>query len=87
MAEQKKIQGWRDVQITLDMPLPVLVNFLNVLNQRLATIEDQVVVDFEGSKKTLTEVYKIQSEREAAEMAQQQEEQMPDNPQHINEGE
>ena len=71
--EQKKIQGWRDVQLTLDMPLPVLINFLNVLNQRLATIEDQVVVDFEGSKKTLTEVYQIQSEREAAEMAQEQE--------------
>ena len=75
MPEQKKIQGWADVQLTPDMPVSVLVNFLNVLNQRLAAIENQVVIDFEGSKKTLTEVYAIQSEREAAEAAQQMAEQ------------
>ncbi len=75
MPEQKKIQGWADVQLTPDMPVSVLVNFLNVLNQRLAAIESQVVVDFEGSKKTLTEVYAIQSEREAAEAAKQMAEQ------------
>lgn len=69
MAEEKKIQSWKDVQLTPDMPLTVLVNFLNVLNQRLAAIEDQVVVDFEGAKRTLSEIYAIQSEREAAEMA------------------
>ena len=86
MSEEKKIQGWKDVQLTPDMPVSVLVNFLNVLNQRLASIEDQVVVDFEGAKKTLTEVYQIQSEREAAEMAKKQAEPR-DNPQHINEGE
>lgn len=75
MSEEKKIQGWKDVQLSPDMPVSVLVNFLNVLNQRLASIEDQVVVDFEGAKKTLTEVYQIQSEREAAEMAKKAEEQ------------
>ena len=75
MSEEKKIQGWKDVQLTPDMPVSVLVNFLNVLNQRLASIEDQVVVDFEGAKKTLTEVYQIQSEREAEEMAKKQAEQ------------
>lgn len=75
MSEEKKIQSWRDVQLTPDMPLSVLVNFLNVLNQRLASVEDQVVVDFEGAKKTLTEVYQIQSEREAEEIAKKQAEQ------------
>ena len=75
MSEERKIQSWRDVQLTPDMPLSVLVNFLNVLNQRLASIEDQVVVDFEGAKKTLTEVYQIQSEREAEAMAKAQAEQ------------
>lgn len=75
MPEQKKIQGWADVQLSPDMPVSVLVNFLNVLNQRLAAIENQVVVDFEGSKKTLTEVYAIQSEREAAAAAEQMAEQ------------
>ena len=72
MSEEKKIQGWKDVQLSPDMPVSVLINFLNVLNQRLASIEDQVVVDFEGAKKTLTEVYQIQSDREAAEMAKKQ---------------
>lgn len=62
--EEKKLQGWADVVITPDMPLSVLVNFMNVLNQRLVTIEDQTVIDFEGSKKTLTEIYRIQAERE-----------------------
>lgn len=62
--EEKKSQGWTDVVITPDMPLSVLVNFMNVLNQRLVTIEDQTVIDFEGSKKTLTEIYRIQAERE-----------------------
>ena len=62
--DEKKSQGWADVVITPDMPLSVLVNFMNVLNQRLVTIEDQTVVDFESSKKTLTEIYKIQAERE-----------------------
>lgn len=75
MSEERKIQSWRDVQLTPDMPLSVLVNFLNVLNQRLASVEDQVVVDFEGAKKTLTEVYQIQSEREAEAIAKQQAEQ------------
>ena len=75
MSEEKKIQSWADVQLTPDMPVSVLVNFLNVLNQRLATIENQVVVDFEGAKKTLTEVYQIQSEREAEAMAKAQAEQ------------
>lgn len=75
MSEERKIQSWRDVQLTPDMPLSVLVNFLNVLNQRLASVEDQVVVDFEGAKKTLTEVYQIQSEREAEEIAKKQAEQ------------
>lgn len=72
MAEEKKIQSWRDVQLTPDMPVSVLVNFLNVLNQRLAAVEDQVVIDFEGSKRTLTEVYQIQSEREAEAAAKAQ---------------
>ena len=74
MSEERKINGWRDIQLTPEMPLSVLVNFLNVLNQRLVAIEDQVVIDFEGSKKTLTEVYRIQSEREAEAMLNKQEE-------------
>lgn len=62
--DEKKSQGWAGVVVTPGMPLSVLVNFMNFLNQRLVTIEDQTVIDFEGSKKTLTEIYRIQAERE-----------------------
>ena len=71
--DEKKSQGWADVIITPDMPLSVLVNFMNVLNQRLVTIEDQTVIDFEGSKKTLTEIYRIQAEREMETQAKSKE--------------
>lgn len=71
--DEKKSQGWADVVITPDMPLSVLVNFMNVLNQRLVTIEDQTVIDFEGSKKTLTEIYRIQAEREMEAQAAKEE--------------
>ena len=71
--DEKKSQGWADVVITPDMPLSVLVNFMNVLNQRLVTIEDQTVIDFEGSKKTLTEIYRVQAEREMESQAKAKE--------------
>jgi len=72
MAEEVKVQGWRDVQITPDMPLSAIVHFTNVLNQRLVTVEDLLRVD----GKTLTEIYaeQAQKEREAMEkqMAEEQ---------------
>lgn len=72
MAEEVKVQGWRDVQITPDMPLSAIVHFANVLNQRLVTVEDLIKVD----GKTLTEIYaeQAQKEREAMEkqMAEEQ---------------
>ena len=42
MEEQNKqtSQGWKDVQLTSDMSVSMLINFLNVLNQRLANLED-----------------------------------------------
>ena len=71
--DEKKSQGWADVIITPDMPLSVLVNFMNVLNQRLVKIEDQTVIDFEGSKKTLTEMYRILTERDKEAQAKSKE--------------
>ncbi len=85
MPEEKKIQGWRDVQITPDMPLSVLVNFMNVLNQRLASIEDVTQVPYENRMVSLTELYAIQAEQERKAMEEQQakaQEELPDNPQH-----
>lgn len=72
MPEEKKIQGWRDVQITPDMPLSVLVNFMNVLNQRLASIEDVTQVPYENRMISLTELYAIQAEQERKQMEEQQ---------------
>ena len=72
MPEEKKIQGWRDVQITPDMPLSVIVNFMNVLNQRLASIEDVTQVPYENRMVSLTELYAIQAEQERKQMEEQQ---------------
>ena len=81
-------QGWRDVQLTDQMPLVVLVNFLNVLNQRLCAIEDVTQVPYNNQMVSLTEFYAIQAEEERKQMEAAKAEQKPaDNPQHINEGE
>lgn len=63
--EQKQPQGWRDVVITPDMPLAAIVQFLNVLNQRLCTIEDNLMVEMPtGEKISITQAYALQAEAE-----------------------
>ena len=65
---EKKVQGWKDVVITPDMPLTAIVQFLNVLNQRLCTIEDNLSVEMQnGEKLSITEIYRIQAEQEEQE--------------------
>lgn len=63
----KQPTRWRDVVLTPDMPLNVLVHFLNdivhflnAINQRLCTIEDATTVD----GKTLTEIYAEEAAQE-----------------------
>lgn len=76
MPEEKQVQGWKDVQITPNMPLDVMVNFLNVLNQRLCAIENVVTVAGpDGKMISLTDLYAIQT----AEMQKQAEEQTQEN--------
>lgn len=78
MPEEKKITGWAQVNITPDMPLGLIVNFLNVLNQRLVTIENVVTVQGpDGKMISLTDLYALQSEEEAKQ-AQAQENQEPE---------
>ena len=63
MEEQNKqtSQGWKDIQLTPDMSVSMLINFLNVLNQRLANLEDIIEITAEdGRKMTLTEYYNLQ---------------------------
>lgn len=69
-------QGWRDVQIVADMPLSALVNFLNVLNQRLCAIEDITTIPGEDGKPiSLTDLYALQAEAAMKAQAEAQEEQ------------
>ena len=74
--EQKQPQGWRDVVITPDMPLAAIVQFFNVLNQRLCTIEDNLKVEMPtGEQLSISEVYRIQAEQE--QKAQKAQEEQP----------
>ena len=71
--KQEQEQGWRDVVITADMPLAALVQFFNVLNQRLCTIEDNLMVEMPtGEKISITQAYALQAEQERAQQAQQE---------------
>ena len=71
--EQRQPQGWRDVVITPDMPLAAIVQFFNVLNQRLCTIEDNLKVEMPtGEQLSISEVYRIQAEQEQQEQPQEQ---------------
>jgi hypothetical protein len=66
-------QGWKDVVITPDMPLGAIVQFFNILNQRLCTIEDNLLVEMPtGEKLSITQVYALQDEAERQEQNQQQ---------------
>lgn len=63
--EQKQPQGWRDVVISPDMPLAAMVQFFNVLNQRLCTIEDNTFVEMaNGEKLNITQIYMLQAQEE-----------------------
>ena len=65
--EQRQPQGWRDVVITPEMPLAAIVQFFNVLNQRLCTIEDNLMVEMPtGEKISITQAYALQAEQEKA---------------------
>ena len=74
MPENKKPTGaWKDVIFTPDMPLNLLVNTLNVLNQRLAAIEDKTMIKIPDEngvevEMSLTDYYILQAQKEIAEM-------------------
>lgn len=76
VEQQPQVQGWKDVQLTSQMPVDALVQFLNILNQRLVAIEDRTMIDGpDGTPISLTQAYEIQTkaemERQAAEAAEQ----------------
>ena len=73
--EQEQTQGWGDVQINSNMSLDMLVNFLNILNQRLVTIENFVTIpDQKGKMISITDFYQQQAQQaQAQEQAQSKE--------------
>lgn len=78
MENQTRIpQGWKDVTIVPDMPLTAMIQFLNILNQRLCTVEDNTFIkDDQGNMISLTKMYALeaQAEMEAQIRAQQEQE-------------
>ena len=68
-------QGWKDVNIVPDMPLTAMVQFLNILNQRLCAVEDNTFVkDDQGNMISLTKLYAIQAEEEMRAQTEAQQE-------------
>lgn len=63
---KQELQGWKDVQLNPDMSVGMLVGFLNVLNQRLATLEDIITIpDGDNGKMiNLTDYYNRQAQAE-----------------------
>ena len=71
--EQPEITGWAQVNITPDMPLGLIVNFMNVLNQRLVTVENLVTTTGpDGKAISLTDLYAIQTKQEQERLAKEQ---------------
>lgn len=78
-SEEKEPQGWKDVRITESMPLGAAINFLNVLNQRLAVVEDNITIKMENNgddkvenpikEVSLTDFYIEQDKKALAERA------------------
>ena len=66
MEENKQLTNtWRDVQLTHEMSAYLLIDFLNVLNQRLSLLEDVIKINDEnGNEISITEYYKRTSTQE-----------------------
>ena len=61
--QEQKFDGWRSAQIDENLPIGGLVQFLNVLNQRLILIEDALTIQDGDERITLSEYWvKIQKE-------------------------
>ena len=71
ILEQQQLQGWADVHLHGGLSVNALIDFLNILNQRVCTIENIVSVpDEQGRHHSLTEIYREQEK--AMQQAQNQ---------------
>lgn len=73
MAEENKqqVQTWKDVHISPELSASMLIDFFNILNQRMATLENIVTIpDNTGKMITVTELYARQAQAQAQAEAQ-----------------
>ena len=68
---EKEIKGWGDIQLDLNSPMGMLIDMINVLNQRLVTVEN-IVKNETGM--SLTEMYAAQAKEELAKREAQEKE-------------
>lgn len=56
---EKQTISWSEAVLTPDLPLAALVDFLNVLNQRLCNVENIITIeDKDGKHRSISEIYK-----------------------------
>ena len=56
--EKGSLGAWNQVVISPDLPLIAIVDFLNIINQRIANIENIICIpDEQGISHSLTELY------------------------------
>lgn len=75
--QNNEIRSWRDIQVDMSSPLGMMMDLINILNQRLAAVEDQVMITTEdGEKINFTELYhrqalaQLEAEKESAQEAE-----------------
>ena len=69
---QPQPQGWKDAVITPNDPAIALYQFINVLNQRIAQLEDIVKMNYNGQTISVTEYIAIKTEEEFKKQQQEQ---------------
>ena len=63
VQSENYVPGWKDARITVEMPLHMIVDFLNILNNRLCFLEDSIrLTDTEGNTMSVTEFYAMQAQ-------------------------
>jgi hypothetical protein len=63
VQKENYVPGWKDARITVEMPLHMIVDFLNILNNRLCFLEDSIrLADNEGNTMSVTEFYAMQAQ-------------------------
>ena len=66
VQKENYVPGLKDARITVEMPLHMIVDFLNILNNRLCFLEDSIrLADNEGNTMSVTEFYAMQAQAQA----------------------